>query len=252
MKVLINNLKKSVFSTIVALVATSASADLMVGEIAFTAYNVDGDDDFAIVALTDIINETLYFTDNESDGLGGLLDSNEGALRWDTGVAAINAGTVVVFTDVNSAANPLFGSSIGTLTMPDPGFNLSGTTDGLIAFHGVDSLTPGIFLAAIENVTSAIGDLAGTGLTRGTTMLNFSAGASDDGGEYTGPRAGELNYDDYLDLINDPSNWTTEGSDGELILPINTTAFATAVPEPSTFSFLGFGALLIAFFRRRK
>ena len=52
---------------------------LSTGDISFTAFNADGEDDFAIVALADIpANTTIYFSDNEpnSDGTG-FLDYNE-------------------------------------------------------------------------------------------------------------------------------------------------------------------------------
>ena len=41
------------------------------GNIAFVSFNVDGDDDFAIVVLVDILaNTTIYFTDDETTGIG--------------------------------------------------------------------------------------------------------------------------------------------------------------------------------------
>ena len=45
---------------------SSVSATLVTGDIGFVGFNVDGGDDFAIVAITNITNETLYFTDNEA------------------------------------------------------------------------------------------------------------------------------------------------------------------------------------------
>ena len=74
---------------------------LSTGDIAFTAFNADGDDDFAIVALVDIpANTNIYFSDNEpnSDGTG-FADYNEGQLKWATGGSTISAGTIFVFTD---------------------------------------------------------------------------------------------------------------------------------------------------------
>ena len=74
---------------------------LSTGDIAFTAFNADGDDDFAIVALADIpANTTIYFSDNEpnSDGTG-FLDYNEGQLKWATGGSTISQGTIIIFTD---------------------------------------------------------------------------------------------------------------------------------------------------------
>lgn len=85
------------------------------GDIAFIAFNADGDDDFAVVVLADLAaNSTIYITDKESDGAGGIT-SGEGTLTWYTGAATIKAGTVIVFTDVNNDTNPNFGVSVGVL-----------------------------------------------------------------------------------------------------------------------------------------
>lgn len=52
------------------------------GDIAFIAFNADGNDDFAVVVLADLAaNSTIYITDNESDGAGGIT-SGEGTLTW--------------------------------------------------------------------------------------------------------------------------------------------------------------------------
>ena len=55
------------------------------GDIAFTGFNADGDDDFAIVALTEIpASSTHYFTENKYKGTGGV-SSGERAVGWNTG-----------------------------------------------------------------------------------------------------------------------------------------------------------------------
>ena len=117
-----------VFSTQAALFGLAA------GDIAFTAYNADGDNDFAIVALIDIpANATIYFSDNEPNVDGtGFLDFDEGTLEWVTGGAVISAGTIVVFTDTDNGTNGLFGASIGTLSDAsfDAGFDFGTGGDG--------------------------------------------------------------------------------------------------------------------------
>ena len=84
------------------------------GDIAFTGYNTDGNKDFAIVVLADIsASTTIYFTDDETTGVGSpsALAGSEGTITWNTGANIIKAGTIVVFTDVDSDTNPSFGSS---------------------------------------------------------------------------------------------------------------------------------------------
>ena len=211
----------------------SAPSGLAAGDIAFTAFNADGDDDFAIVALSDIpANATFYFTDNEPNADGsGFADFNEGTLEWATGGAVISAGTIVVFTDTDSGTNPLFGASIGTLSIPsfDGAMNLSGSGDALYAFEGspeFDGITT--WLAGIQNEANNQGaNFDQTGLTVGTTFINFYTTGSPDGGFYSGDRGRQSSFSDYLPLLGDNSNWTVESSNGENILPISTTAFTT-------------------------
>jgi hypothetical protein len=59
-----------------------------IGDIAFIAFNTDGDKDFSIVALADIAaSTTIYFTDDETTGIGSpsSLAGSEGSITWNTG-----------------------------------------------------------------------------------------------------------------------------------------------------------------------
>tara|TARA_R110002073_G_scaffold293194_2_gene458784 strand:- start:60684 stop:62954 length:2271 start_codon:yes stop_codon:yes gene_type:complete len=207
-----------------------------IGSIAFTAFNADGDDDFAIVTLADITaNSTIYFTDNESDGMGGIT-SGEGTLTWLTGSNIIKAGTIIVFTDVDNGTNPNFGVSIGSLSETG-GFNLSPSSkDGIIAFIGVDDKTPTSFITAIQigNDSSTLGPfdgdsitLTGTGLVIGTSIVVIDSSASPDGATYVGSRSNQASYLNYYALLNDDIiNWTNiVNGDGETLLPFSTEAF---------------------------
>lgn len=215
-------------------------AQLSAGDIAFTAFNADGDDDFAIVALVDIpANTTLYFTDNEpnSDGTG-FLDFNEGTLEWASGGSVITAGTIVVFTDTDNASNPSFGASTGTLSEPsfDGPPNLAGGGDALYAVEGSpDGNNITAWLAGIQNEAGNQGTYFDqTGLTVGTTFINFFSSGSPDGGYYSGARSGESAFPDYLVLLGDNTNWTVEVSNGENILPISTTPFTISSGSTSS------------------
>ncbi len=202
------------------------------GDISFTALNVDGDDDFAIVALVDLsANSTIYFSDNEPNADGtGFLDFNEGTLEWNTGGSTISAGTIVVFTDTDASSNPSFGASVGTLSVAafDAGMNLSGTGDALYAVVGSpDGNNISAWLAGIQNAAGSEGaNFNQTGLTSGTTFIEFYVTSSPDGGYYSGVRSGKSSFSDYLALLGDNTNWTEDVSNGENILPISTTAFS--------------------------
>ena len=117
---------------------------LSAGDIAFIAYNADGGDDFAFVALVDIpANETIYFTDNEWNG-SAFNDINEGELTW-TNTSILSAGSVVVLSDVSS--NP--SSNVGSIT--GSGFNLGAYNEwfyALTSFPATSYVSAPIFLAA--------------------------------------------------------------------------------------------------------
>ncbi|WP_299439149.1 lamin tail domain-containing protein [uncultured Aquimarina sp.] len=232
---------KKLYFLLFTIVFSFASFGQTTGDIAFVGFNADGDDDFAIVALADIAaNSTIYFSDDELDGMGGFVDSNEGNIQWVTPASVIAAGTIVVFTDTDSDGNALYGASIGTITQVGSGtVNLSGNGDALFAYIGTDENTPTTFLAGIQNETNNQGDLTGSGLTDGSTFITFTASGSPDGGEYNGSRNSETLFANYLPLIGNPANWTTNSADGEAILPLDTTAFVESAMGTPTISVSG-------------
>jgi len=222
------------------LTITTSFAQLSAGDIAFVAFNADGDDDFAIVALADISSSTtIYFTDDETTGIGSpsALAGSEGTITWSTGSSIIKAGTIIVFTDIDSDGNPSFGASIGTITRSGS-FSLSASKDGVIAFIGSDASTPTTYIAAIQfgNDNAFLGPFDGdaitltnTGLAIGTSIIIANNSASPDGGHYNiGSRSSQASYAAYYSLINTNSNWTTSTSDGEQYLPYSKEAFTTS------------------------
>lgn len=215
---------------VIALNAAPAQAAFSAGDGAFLGFNVDGDDDLAFVFFRDIQNgEYIYFTDDEWNGTA-FEDVNEGTLLWtnDTG-ATISAGTVLILTDVDNDANASFGASVGSLTMDETTFNMSGAGDIVYAYSGTRGVPE--FIAAFTNdpvgFEESPATLTNTGLTEGSTAINLSAfsdtngtGTSPDGGEYIGPR-NFANFNEYLTAINTASNWEFEETDGELLLPLD-------------------------------
>lgn len=209
------------------LLATPAWA-LTPGSVAFIGYNADGTDDFAMVTLVNLANQTIYLTDDETDGAGGLT-TGEGAFQWDTGADVIPAGTVIVFSSLTTAAT----ANYGTLTEVDLGFNLAGAGDGILAYQGPDHSTPIAFLAGIESQIGAAGNLTGTGLTNGLNFVTFTAGLHDDGGAYIADRTGLPSLAAYLPRINDRTRWDTASDDGLRFLPFDTSPFIATVAVPA-------------------
>jgi hypothetical protein len=205
------------------------------GDIAFTAFNADGDDDFAIVALIDLPpNTIIYFTDNEPSSATTLADTNEGIIRWDTGVSIINSGTVVTFTDTDSGGNPNFGASLGTLEYESGTLNLAAEGDAIYAYVGSSPTAITGWLAGIQNAVGNDIGIEFTSLTTGSTFIDFFTSGSPDGGFYSATRNSEAQFSDYLTLLGNNANWTTEPSNGELILPISTTAFTISGSSTDT------------------
>lgn len=198
------------------------------GDIAFTALNVDGDDDFAIVALVDIsANTTVYFTDKTWDNTNSIFTDtgSDGFLSWNSGSSVIKAGTIVVFTDTDNSSNTFYGASVGTLSSPE-NVILVATGETLFAYLGTDKNTPTTFIAGIKNATLTAGELTGTGLTAGTNFLEFNPTTSPDGGYYSASRSDQTAYTNYLTQINNKANWTRQTTNGEAILPISKSGFS--------------------------
>ncbi|MEZ4267496.1 MAG: DUF4215 domain-containing protein [Myxococcota bacterium] len=195
----------------------TALPPLAPGTIAFTGYNADGDDDLAFVVLTDLVDETIFFTDDEVSA-GGALTSGEGRIRWDSGT--VSAGTVVTLGGLSGTPT----ASVGTVTAASGVLNLAAGGDSLLAYQGDDADSPVGYLAGLESASGAAGDPADAGLTPGLSFITASTD-DDDGGAYTGPRDTQVTFARYLALVNDPANWSLESSDGTLLVPFDATNF---------------------------
>jgi hypothetical protein len=216
------------------------------GDIAFTALNVDGDDDFSIVALTDLAaNSTIYFTDYEWDETNTAFveSGQDGYLIWNIGSLLINAGTVVVFTDIDNAVNNVnYGASIGVLTSSDPIDNVVLVASGetLFAYKGTNENTPTTFITGIKNGTVGAElngtGLEGTDLIPGTDFLEFNPTNNPDGGFFSSSRSNKNSYSSYLSVLTDKNNWTRNTSNGELLLPFSQEAFTTSSTTWNGFS----------------
>jgi hypothetical protein len=207
------------------------------GEIAFTALNVDGDDDFSVVALTDLAaNSTIYFTDYEWDETTTAFveSGNDGYLIWNIGSLPIKAGTIVIFTDIDNPNNVNYGASIGDLTSSNPidNIGLLATGETLFAYKGTNENTPTTFITGIKNGSVGI-ELNGTGLEGidlipGIDFLEFNPTNNPDGGFFSSSRSNKSSYSSYLSVLTNKDNWTRNTSNGELLLPFSREAFTTS------------------------
>jgi hypothetical protein len=194
------------------------------GDLAFTAMNADGNDDFALATFKDITaNSSIYFSDKEWTGTS--FNTGENSWEWQTGPAVIPAGTVIFFNNISDATRSVtLGSYVGV-----PG-GISATSDAIFAYLGTDVDTPISFLAAIANDPGAYGNLSGTGLTENLNAITYPS--STDIGAYNGPRTGS-GIGGYLAALNDPTNYDFQAGSGDQDLdgtapdlPFDTTIFS--------------------------
>ncbi|MUU76951.1 choice-of-anchor I family protein [Winogradskyella endarachnes] len=210
-----------------------ASAQLNTGDLAFTAFNADGDDDFALVTFVDIpANSVIYFSDKEWEG--SQFNSGEANYEWNTGATIIPAGTVMTFYAISATPNVSHGTIVGS-----PG-GISASAEAIFVYLGTDIDTPTTFITAVANASSAYDDgagtgLTGTGLTEGSTAITYPSGT--DIAAYNGPRTG-FTANGYLVALNDMSNYDMQDASGDQSIdsiepdvPFDTTMFTISTSD---------------------
>jgi len=214
---------KRAFLGLAAALFAQAALALNTGDIAFTGFNGDGNDNLAFVTLANVPAGTvIYFTDEEWTG-SDWADFGEAAFYW-TATTALPAGTVVTLDNVSNIFGGTATASTGTLTALSDANNNGGignSDEGIFAFQGTGAVNangvpvPTTFLAAIGNDTLANtgSTLTGTGLVEGATAL-FITG-DEDIMAYTGPRAGVLAFSNFRAGINNATNWVTQDAGGD-------------------------------------
>jgi len=237
------------------LLAFNAQAQVA-GDLAFTSFNAD-EDGFSMVALADLAaNTTVYFADNEWSG--SAFNAGESFSKWVSGASVITAGTVIRFAAVDKTAPSV---SVGTYAREtvsgSANWGLSNSNETLYAYLGTSATAPTTFLAAVTNGDFAVdGSLAGTGLVQGSTAIRLNANtpsATPDYGVYTGVRSGLNSFAAYLPLVNDPSNWTVDTTNGTYTTTVpDTTAFTAVVPEPASYALMLGGLALVGAVARRR
>ncbi|WP_414521180.1 ExeM/NucH family extracellular endonuclease, partial [Umezakia ovalisporum] len=178
------------------------------GDIAITAYNADGNDDFAWVTLVDIPANTLInFTDSSWQDNGFRttehLDSG-GPLTW-THTETVTAGTVIRWN--GSTANTWSlgtgsGSALALAVGGDQIFILTGTVASPIFIYGAHFASATNWLTSGSNSTNTSNIPPGISVEAGTA---FYAGNFDNGyysGSTTGIKA------ELLAALANTANWT--------------------------------------------
>lgn len=242
-----------------ALLASSAHAALVAGDISIIGFRSDATDSVAFVVWTTVnAGESIYFTDSGYFSDGTLRDS-EDRMTWTAPAGGITTGTVIVIDSSDAQPNGI--ANLGTVTGRLNGLSASGDQVfvGASAFPGAgDTTAPGSSYAG----TLLFGlDFAGTaGWATTATNTNTSAlpavlnslglniGFADiDNAQYTGPRTG-LTTAEYRNAIVNTSNWTSN-DDGVAFGSLSSTAF-TVVPEPAAAMLGSLGVL--GLLRRRR
>lgn len=245
-------MKRHCVLTALLLATAPSHAALQAGDIAFTAFNAD-EDGFSVVALREVAPFTaIYFTDNEwnggAPGSGGF-NTGEGTYAWVSGAAAIPAGTVVRFSEIDAATRAASVGAFGQVLTGLAGFAATGDT--LFAYVGDSAAQPTALVTAISTDNFNGSSLAGSGLAVGVNAVSVTSGA--DYAEYSGARSGLASFAAYGGLVADASHWTAQASGDFAALAPDLTPFTVAaVPEPQTYALLATGLGLIAWRLRQR
>lgn len=190
------------------------------GDIAFVSMNADGTDGIAFLALVDIApNTTIYFTDNEWQS--SAFNTNESYFQW-VHTSCVSAGTVVIIQNINqgtlsgTSANPT--ANIGTViwsttTAPNNNSGIANSDECVYAYLGTSYTTPTVFLAGIASSTSYGGVLTSTGLTLGSTFIQFTN--NHDVFTYNSTNTCEATQAATLTKIATTSNWISQDGSGD-------------------------------------
>ena len=196
---------------------SGSATTLSAGDVAFTAWNSDGSEDIAFVLLKDVqAGTTFRISDNDWNG-SSIAENNY--ITWST-ACAVSKGTVVVINDVKETGVSGSGATVNYGAVTETGnFGMHHQHEEVWAYQGT---APNInMLAAISNDNGRL-NLSNSGLHPGHVVYTSN---KEDGFEYTGPRTCVE-----ASLINDITNWTTYGDNGNAV---TLDASVMSVPDDS-------------------
>jgi len=184
------------------------------GGIAIIAYNSDGNNDFAWVALVDIpAGEVINFTDSSWQDTGfriteHLNATDGGPLTW-SHTSLLTAGTVINFSGSAWNIGTGTGGFLDLATAGDQIFAFQGSTASPTFIYGTHFASGTNWLASGSNSTNTSNLPPGLSTTNPVTASyigNF------DNGYYSGITTGTKTQ--ILNAIGNPANWTRRDSNG--------------------------------------
>lgn len=161
----------------------------------FVAFDADGDDGFAIVALVPIANGTSI----------KFFDTNGTEITW-TATANVAPGTVIIFESVQNASASVNIGSVNRMS----GFTINAENWSIVAQDGATNTC----LAAIKNESDLNPLSVGC---EGVLSANYivDIDLDEDVMIYTGPTVCNTTLADCQAMIANPANWTTEDGAGD-------------------------------------
>ncbi|AXT50393.1 T9SS C-terminal target domain-containing protein [Aquimarina sp. BL5] len=163
-----------------------AFTSLGVGDLGFSSFNTDGNDEFSFVLLTDISGTTtIHFTDDGFNSGTGTLLGAEGTVTW-TYTGSLPAGaevSILLPRNSNTTGTSTVGGIETGTTTETGSFSMSSNGESIIAYTGTVG-SPTTYIAAIfigttgfTEATSTTTSAIPTGLSIGanTAMQNGSA-----------------------------------------------------------------------------
>ena len=204
---------------------------LSTGDILFSCFNGNSNS-FAFVAINDLPEgEVIFFTDEEWDASIDAFGSGERDLIWTSPAGGVDAGTVIVVTNVNDPT-----VNVGSVTTTgNTGLNSNAET--IYSYQGPAARVPVTFLATVGNTSDD--SILNTGLTRGLDSLLLDEGF--DYGEYADVRFGQDSIADYSPLLADiANNWIQADDGNNAETECNSMSFIIGTPSSITVLDCGF------------